>query len=329
LVELFAEKYEEVCRKTGVPLAPFCPNRDKAFPPGDSGTVLGIRFNSNSMTWNISKEKGECFRAEIRKFTSAKTCNLKSTQKLHGKISDLAQMLDFGKGFRFNLVALLGKFKGDEETRKLIPRGLKIDLLFWEKCSLAAEEGLPIPEPREAPPLVSVRFISDAAGSSSRNLDKLGENDDLDQGKGVASIGYDHKGVWAISRLRWPQGLLAGKKNLQGKVFGHKTAMLEAVGLLLPSLSVPWAMKNKQVILEVDNISFVYSWDKRYCKNDPEASVLIRCLHVIEAFLECVIHVVHTGRLSTEHASLADRLLRESTTTTDDRHLLKKLKQAP
>jgi hypothetical protein len=99
------------------------------------------------MTWNIAKEKGESFRAEIRNFASAKACDLKSIQKLHGKICDLAQMLDFGKGFRFNLVALLGKFKGDDETKKLIPRGLRVDLLFWEKCSLAAEEGLPIPEP--------------------------------------------------------------------------------------------------------------------------------------------------------------------------------------
>jgi hypothetical protein len=32
LVEGFARKYEEVCKKTRVPLAPFCPNRDKAFP---------------------------------------------------------------------------------------------------------------------------------------------------------------------------------------------------------------------------------------------------------------------------------------------------------
>jgi hypothetical protein len=96
----------------------------------------------------------------------------------------------------------------------------------------------------------------------------------------------------------------------------------------LPFLSVPWAVKNRHVTLEVDNISLIFAWEKRYCKNDPETSVIIRCLHVIEAFLECIIHVVHTSRLSTDHAKLADRLSRNSTTTADDRQLLENVKVA-
>ncbi len=168
------------------------------------------------------------------------------------------------------------------------------------------------------------RFISDATGSSGKAPENSAGGSTNERDRGVASVGYDQLGIWAraISLLRWPAGLLTGKKNLQGKDFGHKTAMLEAVGLLLPFLSVPWAVRNRHVTLEVDNISLVFAWEKRYCKNDPEASVVIRCLHVIEAFLECVIHVVHTGRLSTEHARLADRLSRNSTTTAGDHRLL-------
>ncbi len=191
LVEHFAEKYKEVCNKTRVPLVPFCPNRDKAFPLGDSGTVLGIKFNSENVTWSISKEKGDSLRAEIGKFASAKACTLKSVQKLHGKISDLAQMLELGKGFRFNLVAMLGKFQGDEERKKLITRGWKSDLLFWEKCSRAAEAGLPVPEPREATPLVTVRFISAAAGSSGKTPENSVGSSTNEEDKGVASLGYD------------------------------------------------------------------------------------------------------------------------------------------
>jgi hypothetical protein len=41
-----------------------------------------------------------------------------------------------------------------------------------------------------------------------------------------------------------------------------------------------------------------------------------------------MIHVVHTSRLSTDHAKLADRLSRNSTTTADDRQLLKNVKVA-
>ncbi len=259
LVEDFAKKYEEVYKKTGVPLAPFCPNRDKAFPPGESGTLLGIKFNSENMTWSIAKDKGASIREEIGKFATAKACTLKSVQKLHGKISDLAQMLEFGKGFRFNLIAMLGKFQGDKERKKLITKGLRSDLVFWEKCSRAAEAGLPVPEPRETPPLETVRFISDAAGSSGLNPENSTSDDSKNKGKGVASVGYDQKGIWAICLLKWPAGLISGKKNLQGKAFGNKTAMLEAVGLLLPFLSVPWAVRNRHVTLEVDNISLIFA----------------------------------------------------------------------
>ena len=48
----------------------------------------------------------------------------------------------------------------------------------------------------------------------------------------------------------------------------------------------PDLIRNKYVILYVDNISLLYAWEKKYCKNDEETSILVRCLHVMEAFLE-------------------------------------------
>jgi hypothetical protein len=56
----------------------------------------------------------------------------------------------------------------------------------------------------------------------------------------------------------------------------------------------------------------VYGWQKRYCKNDPETSLLIRVLHVVESFLECKIYVTHVRRMSTKPAALADALSREA-----------------
>ena len=77
-------------------------------------------------------------------------------------------------------------------------------------------------------------------------------------------------------------------------------------------------MRNKYVILYVDNISLIYAWEKKYCKNDEETSILIRCLHVLEAFLETKIFVEHVKRMSNDMAVLADHLSRESSTTGTD-----------
>ncbi len=72
----------------------------------------------------------------------------------------------------------------------------------------------------------------------------------------------------------------------------------------------------------------VYAWSKKYCKKDPETSLLIRCLHVIEAFLHCKIYVTHVRRLSTNMATLADGLSRVATTGPAELALIAGLKVA-
>jgi hypothetical protein len=54
--------------------------------------------------------------------------------------------------------------------------------------------------------------------------------------------------------------------------------------------------------------------------------LLIRCLHVLEAYLECKVYVKHLRRMSSPLASLADGLTRRATTTPD---LLKMVGDAP
>jgi hypothetical protein len=100
---------------------------------------------------------------------------------------------------------------------------------------------------------------------------------------------------------------------------GAKSGTLEMVGLLLPFLTILQLLRGRHVVLGVDNTSVVYAWPKRYCKNDPETSLLIRTLHVLEAYLCCKIYVTHVKRMSTPMAVLADHLSRESTITPEDR----------
>ncbi len=94
----------------------------------------------------------------------------------------------------------------------------------------------------------------------------------------------------AIGTLRWPDRLLIGQKSRNGSFFGTKSATLEMVGLLLPFLTNPKALKGKHVHLKVDNKAVVFGWQKKYTVKDPETSLLLRTLHVIEAFLESVRH---------------------------------------
>ncbi len=98
-------------------------------------------------------------------------------------------------------------------------------------------------------------------------------------------------------------------------LYGHKSTTLECVGLLLPFLGIPQELTGKSIVLLVDNTAVIAAWDKKHCKNDTDTSILIRTLHLIEAFLHCKIFVQHQRRLSSKQATLADALSRQRTST--------------
>jgi hypothetical protein len=226
-------------------------------------------------------------------------------------------MSDFLRGFHFQITSFLRKFEPEEAGKKLIPEGLNEDLWIWKKVINAARMGLPLAETFEAPPLFPLKFVSDAAGAAFEWKDGKCKNVTVPGDRGVASIHYAGNRPISISVLKWPEHLLTRDKGRGGAFFGSKSATLETVGLLLPFVTKPKDLIGRHVVLGVDNLSVVYAWQKRYCKNDAETSLLIRVLHVLEAYLHCKIYVTHIRRMSTNMAALADNLSRKSTTQAD------------
>ncbi len=53
----FATAYEYVCNSVNARLAPPCPKNEKAFCGQTKGTVLGIVFDSEKLSWSLSNEK--------------------------------------------------------------------------------------------------------------------------------------------------------------------------------------------------------------------------------------------------------------------------------
>ena len=309
----------------GLPLAAECPEREKSFGIGTSGTVLGIEFDSVEMMWKLPKSKVAGIIGIIEAFLGARTCCLKEVQKLHGKLSDFAQMCEFMKGYRYQLSKLLGSFENCESSRRLIPQFLVDDLHIWKKCVLAARKGLPIGFPPLNPPVSAVKFISDAAGAAYRWTGGVCENLTIAGDRGVASIGFDGENLFFAGGMRWGDALMNILRDSRGRLWGSKSGALECIGLLIPFLTRPDLVRNRYVILYVDNISLIYAWEKKYCKNDEETSILIRCLHVLEAFLEAKVFVEHVKRMSNDKAVLVDRLSRISSTTEEDWARIKSL----
>jgi hypothetical protein len=140
-------------------------------------------------------------------------------------------------------------------------------------------------------------------------------NKTIPNDRGVASIWYCRKRIQKTVLLTWPENLLNSEKTRNGIYFGTKSSTLEAVGLILPFITFPKELARQHILLQVDNSSLGYGWEKHYCKNDPETSLLLRTLHVIESLLECKIYLQHVKRRSNTMAKLVDDLSRKSTTS--------------
>jgi len=266
MTERFTDRYKKVCEEINVPLAENCPNHEKAFDSSTFGTVLGINFDSVLMEWSISAEKEKDLQKQIDNFLVMKTCTLKDVQKLHGKLANIAQTCDFLRNFKINLLILLRKFEGNENARKLINRELKDDLWVWKKVISHARNGIPLRNIFGEPPLFPQRFISDAAGAAFDWNGGVCKNVSIEGDRGVASVGFCGRKINSVIILRWPHILLTGAKNRKGNYFGSMSSTLEAVGLLLPFLTNPKDLRGQHVLLEVDNTSVVYAWEKNMGK---------------------------------------------------------------
>jgi hypothetical protein len=309
----FVKAYKKVCKFVNVKLAPSDPKKEKAFENSTKGVVLGVLFDTKNMTWALTKQKTSELQNLIFIVHNAPATHLKVLQQLMGKWESISQMCLFAKGFRWPVLNFIKQFADDEDVVLKIPNRVKDDMKIWAAITKAAEGGLPIPPPTTGPPLNHLVFVSDAAGRRP-----AGSRDET----GVASVGICKGKTWFGCQIFWQTRFTW--------LIQDNTAVYEMVGLLLPILILHKQLKHQEICLLVDNEAIVWSWPKRRMKHDAVASILIRTLHILEAFLSCRIHVEHLPRVSTTAARIVDNLSRKSTTAEADlKHITHKEEDIP
>ncbi len=303
----FIATFNVVCNNLGIPLAPLCPKFEKAFSATTRGTVLGVIFDSKTLTWNLPQEKVDESLLLLQKVMNQATCTLLQFQKLHGKLNDFAQMCIFMKGFKFQQNKFLRQLHTTDQKHLPLPILVRRELQIWAKCIAYATNGLPIPTIRLTPPLCHLSFISDAAGAAYTyrkghriHISKPGD-------RGVASLGMLNSTFFFVAIVKWPMEFLAK--------YGTQSSVFEAVGLLLPFMAIPSQLRNKHILLLVDNEAFAKAWLRRVAKYNETMAIFVQTLHLIEALLPCRIYIHYLKRCSTTPAKVVDQLSRESTTT--------------
>jgi hypothetical protein len=302
----FSSTYRAVCGELNVPLAEDCPKRKKAFTNETCGTVLGVLFDSDTLSWRLTDQKINTILNRINDMFTAGHVDLKQVERLVGKLNNFGQMVPILSTFRRPMNEFLASFKDDYEILLPVPESFKNDLEVWYNVVADSSNWLPIPREVENPPYGALQFTSDAAGG-------LGNED----WAGVASLGHhDEKAFWFLCRGKWPESVY-WHMDEKGAGLAAKMTTLELIGLFLPLLSIPETVRGKNIILGVDNVSVVFAWENGSVSGDMYALVLIRALSITVAFLECRIFVQHVPRLTSLSSYMADSLTRQSTATAE------------
>ena len=298
-----------MCNILNIRLADPCPKFEKAFENSTHGLVLGLYFDSKNMTWSLPQYKFSRYIRAIDSFLMQTCVSLHETQSLAGSLNDFALFSPFFKAFKGPLLFFIHQFKDDTTCRLRIPHSVRKDLYFWREAINAAKSGFLLSLPPQNPPFTALHFYSDAAAGVFPMYEKFPT---LYPPRGAASLGgISPDSLWFACRLTWPPAILSTIQSSESVLFGHKSTTLEAIAVALPLLLIPDLCRQRHICFFTDNKAVVGGWENRYLIHDPESSLWLRCLSVIEAYLDAHFYFFHSPRNSSPITTLADKLTRD------------------
>ena len=98
--EEFSSNYEIICAEINLPLAPECPKKEKAFKNETVGKVLGIEFDTNTLSWRLPEQKIEKILRVINEINSKDEVGLHEMQVLMGNSNTVSMMSPFLNVFK-------------------------------------------------------------------------------------------------------------------------------------------------------------------------------------------------------------------------------------
>ena len=138
--EEFSSNYEKVCAEINLPLAPECPKKEKAFKNETVGKVLGIEFDTNTLSWRLPEQKIEKILRVINEINSKEEVGLHEMQVLMGNSNTVSMMSPFLNVFKRPLNVWLAHLQVNEDDKiKLSEQAVK-DLSVWRNFLCDSEK---------------------------------------------------------------------------------------------------------------------------------------------------------------------------------------------
>jgi hypothetical protein len=288
----FDEVFRQVAEQVGVKLADRA-DPEKTFAPCKRGTVLGVEYDTEAWTWTIPQEKLVRLRQAVREVLGSDQVTVRAAQSLVGKLLHIRPLLPAAKFNMAHIMLLSAEANrhDNQNVRIQVTVQARRQLAFWLLLLEACPGHLAIP--REVVPMPwALHAFTDAAGGS---LDRLGA--------GTGGV----LGEWWFY-VPWAKRINAGGWRIEGKKVGRKLSALELVGPLVTVAAGHHLLRNKQVIIWVDNAGAVAIWNKGYSTRCALSSTIVSAISAVAAAIGCTVFIKKIARCSAAGAVMADHL---------------------
>jgi hypothetical protein len=220
----FGAAFKKICHAASIRIAENCPRNEKAFELQTRGTVLGVGFDSKTLTWFLSEEKADKIISNIRETVHKGRVTKKEMQTTMGLVNNLSLMAPFLEFFRSKGNQVLADLEDDADIL-VVDEIVKKDLAVCAQVALAAKHGIPIASRPTGVPLGAWEFFSDAAGAkfAMHYGERVACNQKGD--RGVASVLFMNNGPEWFSVLSWPMEFLDRAQDRRGCYYGSKTTL--------------------------------------------------------------------------------------------------------
>ena len=252
MLRCYREEYRSLASKLGIRLASE-DNPSKAFPPSCVGEILGLVYNTEKWTWNMTEAKRVRLQVLVAKGIRQGTLLNEEAKVLAGKINHYSNIIG-GKYERCLIIHIVDEAKKKDEV-VVVGKQARVQLTWWLLNLRALSlEGNFIPNPQAWFPRTAVELFPDAAG---------GDSADREKGWGCCNpkTGEYITGVW-------PDYILQNVCR-NGRTWGRRLTVLEGYGgaQALPAW-VEAIVEAGAVALYIDNAGFVYAHRKGCSKDE-------------------------------------------------------------
>ena len=287
--------YRKTCTELGVSLASE-EDRDKSFPPSDSGVLLGIFFDFVSWTWSVPKVK--CDKILILLFTvvNSDTVPNKLVETLAGKICHYAPV--FGAMWERTFIIKMVEHDKHKSFQVHCNDNVKSQCSYWIRRLMLSSHPDTIPLPMNVFPSYSINIYPDAAGGST-----IGH-------VGMGGVFWDTSPKHFFM-LPWPENINNNYPNCFGHKFSQKLTVLEALAALQLLISQPDVIRGRNVTIWTDNAGLYWAFRKASSKC-LYVYTLSKAIYTVARSLDCNVRIEKIRRCSDIPSTVADSLSKGS-----------------